>query len=280
MNIHCRALYYEAKHNGVLLPGMIEYYFTIFGLVALTVFVYMTGLFALAIVLKNNSIADVGWGAGFVIAAWAAWVQTPHDLVSNTALVMVALWGGRLSWHILRRNAGKPEDWRYAQWREDWGRWFYLRSYLQVFMLQGFLLLLIVAPVIWIISSAFPINSLLARTGILIWIIGFGFEVIGDLQLKNFLASQPKPGQVCDVGLWQYTRHPNYFGEATLWWGMFVLALSVGAPLWLIFAPITITVLVRYVSGVPLLEKKMMQNPAFQKYAKRTSIFFPLPPKS
>lgn len=246
---------------------------------SLAVWVYMTGLFVLALILKNNSIADVGWGAGFIIASWAAWLQTPHTLAGTTTLVLVLIWGSRLSWHILRRNAGKPEDWRYAEWREQWGKWFILRSYLQVFLLQGLLLLIIVSPVIAIMASNTPLTPWLARIGMIVWIIGFGFEVVGDAQLRAFIAAKPKPGSVCDIGLWQFTRHPNYFGEATLWWGIFLLALSVSAPWWLIIGPITITTLVRYVSGVPLLERKMMQNPAFQLYAKRTSIFFPRPPK-
>ncbi|MEI7818859.1 MAG: DUF1295 domain-containing protein [bacterium] len=251
----------------------------IFLFVALAIWIYMTGLFILALILKNNSIADVGWGAGFMIAAWTAWLMTSHTLAGTTALVLVFLWGGRLSWHILKRNAGKPEDWRYAAWRKEWGKWFILRSYLQVFMLQGIFLFIIVAPTIWIISQTLPFNPMIARLGLIIWLLGYGFEVIGDAQLRSFIASKPKPGSVCDIGLWQYTRHPNYFGEATLWWGLFILAVSVQVPWWFVIGPLTITILVRFVSGVPLLEKKMMQNPKFWAYAQRTNVFLPMPPK-
>ena len=246
---------------------------------ALAVWIYMTGLFIVALLLKNNSIADVGWGTGFVIASWVAWLQSSRGLAATTAMVLVLLWGGRLSWHILKRNAGQPEDWRYANWRKEWGKWFIIRSYLQVFLMQGVLLLVIVAPVIWIMGSSAEIIKLLARLGMIIWITGYLFEVIGDAQLRDWLANRQPSETVCDVGLWRLTRHPNYFGEATLWWGMFLLALSVSAPWWLIVGPLTITILVRFVSGVPLLEKKMMQKAHYRAYARRTNIFFPMPPK-
>ena len=246
---------------------------------AIMILIYMTGLFVLALHLRNNSIADIGWGSGFIIATWTAWLQSDRSLIPTLALILVVLWGARLSWHNLRRNAGKPEDWRYAQWRKDWGKWFVLRSYLQVFVLQGALLFVIVSAVIWAQSTQILLPNLLTYIGLLIWCIGYGFEVLADYQLAQYLQGPRAKDGVCNIGLWRYSRHPNYFGESLVWWGLFVIALSVGAPWWLIVSPITITVLVRFVSGVPLLEQKMMQRATYRAYAKQTNVFFPLPPK-
>jgi steroid 5-alpha reductase family enzyme len=247
---------------------------------ALTVFFYMTAWFIVSVKKQRNDLADVAWGPGFVLAMWVSliWNQA-FTLGPVLVAILITLWGVRLSWHIHKRNHGKTEDFRYKAWREAWGRWFYLRSFFQVFMLQGALLLLVITP-------GFLVSSMDMRTSIDVWMIvgsslfflGFFFEAVGDRQLSIFL-SQQNHGPVMKTGLWAYTRHPNYFGEVTLWWGIFVIAL--GAPLgWVsIVGPITITVLILGISGIPMLEKKYIGNSDYEEYKKTTSAFFPLPPK-
>ena len=140
-------------------------------------------------------------------------------------------------------------------------------------------MLVISAPLILIRNQEDPYLRSLFIIGLLIWLIGFFFESVGDKQLKDFLSDSSNKGRIMNQGLWRYTRHPNYFGEATMWWGIFLIALSGNVPVWAIICPVTITVLLLFVSGVPLLEKSMKKVPGYKEYAEITSIFFPLPPK-
>ncbi|HUT73129.1 MAG TPA: DUF1295 domain-containing protein [Desulfatiglandales bacterium] len=247
---------------------------------ALAVFLYMSILFVIALFKRDNSIADIGWGLGFVIVAlltfFLEWgFSARHILV--TALVVV--WGVRLSTHIYLRNRGKGEDPRYAAWRKKWGKWFVVRSFFQVFMLQGLLLLFISYVIIRVNSSSEGGLSVLDICGLAVWIIGFLFESLGDLQLKRFIADERNRGRILTTGLWRYTRHPNYFGEATMWWGIFLIALSVPYGWTAIISPAVITFLLLRVSGVILLEKEFTDNEEFEEYKRRTSAFIPWFPK-
>jgi steroid 5-alpha reductase family enzyme len=247
---------------------------------ASVIFSYMTILFVLAIVLKNNSIADVAWGPGFIIVATAllfyAGEYAPRQILIT---ILIAIWGFRLGIRILLRNWGKAEDFRYRTWRQQWGKYFIVRSYLQVFVLQGFLLLLIIFPVFLISTAGHKPLFWLDVIGILVWSIGFFFEAVGDYQLDNFIKNPANKGRILDSGLWRFTRHPNYFGEVTQWWGVFILGLSLSFG-WLgIIGPLTITILILKVSGIPMLEKVMSENPAFQTYKEKTSVFLPRFPK-
>ncbi len=241
----------------------------------------MTLWFFVAQILKRNDVADIAWGLGFILIAFCLYIRNGISIDRGLlSLILVVVWGTRLSYYILKRNIRKPEDKRYATWRIEWGRWFVLRSYLQVFLLQGILLLLIVTPVsITTVLRGGPIN-LLDVLGICVWLFGFYFESVGDKQLKKFLANPDNKGKVLDTGLWKYTRHPNYFGEVTQWWGLWIIALSVPYGFFGIIGPLTITFLILKVSGVPMLEKGMAMNPLFDEYRKKTSVFIPLPPKS
>lgn len=243
---------------------------------ASVILVYMTIMFILAIILKNNSIADIAWGPGFIAVAFAllfiSGEYAPRQILVS---ILIAIWGLRLGIRILLRNWGKGEDFRYKKWREEWGNRFVLRSYLQVFVLQGFLLLLIIFPVF--IISAYGQKPLfwLDVIGILIWLLGFFFESVGDYQLDKFIKNPTNKGKILDSGLWRYTRHPNYFGEVTQWWGVFIIGLGLSYG-WLgIIGPLTITFLILKVSGIPMLEKAMGKNPAFQPYKQKTSVFIP-----
>jgi steroid 5-alpha reductase family enzyme len=247
---------------------------------AIAVWAAMTLLFCLALILKDNSIVDVGWGLGFVLVAGLSAVREPgfeprHVLVT----LLVLVWGVRLAVHIFRRNRKRVEDFRYAAWRERWGRWFVLRSYFQIFMLQGLFLALISAPLPWINGAPGRPLGPWDGTGALLWLVGFLFESVGDAQLARFKKDPANKGKLIRTGLWNYSRHPNYFGEALMWWGIFMIALAVPGGWVLVFSPLTITLLLRFVSGVPLLEKKYRDRPEFREYAGRTNAFIPWLPR-
>lgn len=243
-------------------------------------FVYMNVWFVVSLLKKRNDVADIAWGLGFVLIAWLSLLLSPEVSIRGLLVgVLVTIWGSRLAWHIAKRHRGRPEDARYQAWRMQWGKWFVLRSYGQVFMLQGLLLALVVAPVV--LLNVYPASSLVwsDALGLVIWLVGFYFESVGDAQLRKFVSDPSNKGKLLQTGLWRYTRHPNYFGEVTMWWGIWVLSLGSMAPLVAIVGPLTITYLILFVSGVPLLEKLMSTNPAFAEYARKTSKFIPWPPK-
>lgn len=249
-------------------------------LIGIVLVVYMTLWFVVALVKKRNDVADVAWGLGFVLVSWLSYllIESP-DVRSLLVVVLVTIWGLRLAWHIHVRNRGRSEDPRYRAWREAWGSWFFIRSYLQVFILQGALLFAIATPVFALHRSAGVSLGILDLVGLMIWVIGFIFEAVGDAQLARFIRTKENAGKVLDTGLWRYSRHPNYFGEVTQWWGIWVIALSAPLTFWSIIGPLTITFLILKVSGIPMLEKRMSENSLFRDYQARTSVFFPLPPR-
>lgn len=247
-------------------------------ILALTLLGYMTLWFFVSIIKKRNDVADIAWGLGFVLIAWLSYFLSDYSFKALLVNGLVTIWGMRLSLHIYNRNRNKPEDPRYMEWRKQWKN-FYIRSYLQVFLLQGIFLFMISLPVIFTnfsISSGFGILEIV---GLIVWVIGFYFEVVGDKQLKDFISDPANKGKLMVEGLWRYSRHPNYFGEVTQWWGIFIIASSIPGSSYTVLGPITITILILYVSGIPLLEKKYSGRPDFEEYRKRTSLFFPLPPK-
>jgi len=252
-----------------------------FLILALIILLYMSMWFLLSLVKKRNDIADLAWGLGFVLMAWTSFllgsVQGPRGLLVG---LLVSIWGIRLAWHIHARNKGRTEDYRYAKWREEWGKWFFVRSYLQVYLLQGALLFLIVLPVLLINNSFGTGLNYLDFVGVAVWLVGFIFESVGDLQLSRFIKDPNNKGKLMQSGLWRYTRHPNYFGEVTQWWGIWLIAISATNG-WLgIIGPLTITVLILKVSGIPMLEKKMAENPEFAEYKRRTRMFVPWLPQN
>lgn len=249
-------------------------------ILVLLLFLYMSLWFIVSLIKKRNDVADVAWGLGFVLMAWTSFfISDMSNPRSVLVCILVSIWGLRLAWHIHKRNKNKTEDYRYLAWRKEWGKWFYLRSYLQVYLLQGTLLFLIVLPVLVINqNSVSPINWV-DFVGLIIWLFGFYFESVGDAQLARFIKDPLNKGKLMQSGLWAYTRHPNYFGEVTQWWGIWIIGLSVPFGFVGILGPITITILILKVSGIPMLEKKMAENPDFIEYKKRVSMFFPLPKK-
>ncbi len=249
-------------------------------LAAWIIFLYFFLFFIAGTVTRNNGVVDIGWGIGFVVVAWLMLLlRLPFSLARLTMTLLITLWGVRLFAHILKRNLGKPEDFRYANFRKDWGKWVIPRAFLQVYMLQGLFMLMISLPVI-LLEGAQPLKyPWLYGVGIVIFALGFGYEAIGDAQLRHFLKEPTNKGKIMDQGLWRYTRHPNYFGEATLWWGIFLIAIGGGATLLTVISPVTITLLLLFVSGVPMLERAMKNRPGYAQYAAKTSIFFPWFPK-
>lgn len=246
--------------------------------IAMLVLVYVTGWFIISLLKKRNDVADIAWGLGFVVIAGYCSMSYLPGQVSLLVYILTAIWGIRLSMHIALRSNGKPEDFRYKKWREEWGRSFIIRSYLQVYILQGCFMVIISTPII--MAGVTPAQTFNTYTyiGFFIWLIGFVFEAVGDYQLMIFIRHKKNKSDIIQTGLWKYTRHPNYFGEVLLWWGIFIIVLPLPYGLWAIISPVTISYLLLYVSGIPLLEAKYKNNEQFQDYKKRTSAFFPMVP--
>lgn len=244
--------------------------------VAFGIWLYMSKIFLIGLVKKDNTVVDIAWGLGFVLIAWfTAWhtnLWLPRHLL---LLTMVTIWGVRLSTHLYLRNKGKGEDPRYKAWRQAWGTDVVWRSYLQIYMLQAVCMLIIAIPIKTTLLSNDANLTVLDFLGLAVFCLGFMFESIGDYQLKQFVHNPANRGNIMDQGLWHYTRHPNYFGEATMWWGIWLVSLSVPYGLLAIISPLFITSLLLFVSGVPLTEAQFADNAAYQTYKKRTSAFFP-----
>lgn len=240
---------------------------------ALLIWLYMTLLFIIAQVRKDNSIADIGWGVGFILVAWWLQWRYPHPL-SWLSTLAVTIWGGRLAVYLFFRNRRKgEEDWRYARWREKWGKWAIPRAYLQVFLLQGAFMWIIAIPLMQ--RPGGENFHWVQGIGLFLWLAGFLWEAIADWQLYQFKSDPGNKGKIFTGGLWRLSRHPNYFGEIVLWWGVFLLTLPYGAWYIGLLSPLTITWLLMRVSGVPLLEEKYEEDPEYQAYVERTNALIP-----
>lgn len=248
---------------------------------ALCILGYMCLLFIIALIKKDNSIADIGWGLGFVLVAWLTYgFYSEHRLHQKLVTFLTTVWGVRLACYLIIRNWGKPEDFRYANWRKEWGDKVIVRSFLQVFMLQGVIMFINVLPIIVVNTEASIYKSYtwLYPIGTILGLFGFYFEAVSDYQMFMYKQNPHHLG-VMKTGLWKYSRHPNYFGEALQWWAMFLLSIPSGMWYVSILAPITITFLLLRVSGVTLLEQKYEGNTDYDKYKRNTSAFIPWLPK-
>lgn len=261
---------------------MIELLSTAFALV----FVAATAVFFVGLYRKDNSKMDIAYGLIFIFAALGLYATEPLSTIPQQLLTaLVVLWGTRLSLRIYLKNRGKPEDFRYAKWREEWMEegtlYFVLRSYAQIYLLQSAVIFVVLLPVILVHWSAAPTLPLAGVLGAFVWLFGFSIESVADIQLDRFLKREKKPGEIMESGLFRYSRRPNYFGEALQWWGIALISASVlPAPYSYIvyLSPITITYILLYVTG-PMLERKMCENPNYREYAKRTNYFIPWPRK-
>jgi steroid 5-alpha reductase family enzyme len=239
----------------------------------------MLVLWFVSLALKNASIVDIFWGVGFVIIGWVSYLavgsMSPRSLLIS---VLTSLWGLRLAMYLAWRNAGKGEDHRYRALRERGGSRFPLVSLFTVFWLQGVIMWLVSFPIQTAHFGAAPL-AWIDAIGASVWVAGWLFESVGDAQLARFKTQSGTAGQVMDRGLWRYTRHPNYFGDFLVWWGLYLIAASGGA-WWTLFSPILMTTLLMRVSGVTLLERSLTTNrPGYKDYVARTSAFFPWPPR-
>lgn len=247
--------------------------------IAIAVLMIVTWLISLA--LGDASIVDIIWGFGFVVVAWAVRLQGDTNTGRQWLLViLVTIWGLRLAGYLFWRNVGEEEDYRYRAMRRRWGPRFPIISLLTVFTLQGTLM--------WIVSIGVQLGQVdetpdvgwLGLVGVAIWIVGFGFESIGDLQLARFKSDPANEGKVMDQGLWRYTRHPNYFGDCLAWWGIALIAAETGIGAWGILGAVVMTILLLRISGVALLERGLKKRkPDYAAYVARTSAFIPMPPK-
>lgn len=247
---------------------------------AILILSFFTLLFILALIKKDNSIVDIAWGMGFILVSlFTLYLEASDNKRFHLLVLLILIWGLRLSFYILARNRGKKEDFRYAQWRRDWGRFWIIRSFVQVFMLQAFFLLTIVYPLLMVSQSTFTSFTFLDLIGVALWLLGFLFQALGDYQKSAFKKNSANKGKIMQSGLWRYSRHPNYFGESAMWWGIFIITLNIKHGIYAIFSPAIITFLLLFVSGIPLLEKRYKNNADFQDYKKRTSAFIPWFPK-
>lgn len=244
----------------------------------------MTLLWLVSLAKRDASIIDPAWGLGFVLLAWVSLMRAA-ELSDRTWLLafLTTIWGVRLSGYLFWRNLGHGEDRRYAEMRQHHGARFAWVSLFTVFWLQ--------AVILWFVALPLQVAAFYARgepvawsgldlLGLALWLLGLAFESIGDVQLARFKADPAHAGQVLDRGLWRYTRHPNYFGDFCVWWGLYLIAAAGGAGV-TVLSPLLMSVLLMRVSGVTLLEKTITERrPAYRDYIARTNAFFPGPPRS
>ncbi|WP_372717479.1 DUF1295 domain-containing protein [Novipirellula sp.] len=245
---------------------------------AVLISIAMTLLWLLSIRLQDVSIVDIFWGLGFVLIAWATFAVTSETLRSSLLVIMTTIWGVRLATYLAWRNHGKGEDSRYKAMRDKRGDSFWWVSFMTVFGLQGAVMWLVSLPVQVGQTDETPLG-IMHYVGMIIWLVGFLFEAVGDYQLAKFKSDPQVQSKVMDQGLWRYTRHPNYFGNALVWWGIFLVSAS-SSTLWLVVSPIVMTFLLLKVSGVALLERDLAgRSSEYRDYIRRTNAFIPWPPK-
>lgn len=248
---------------------------------ALAAFAAFAALWLWSLHSRDVSVVDLWWGPGFlwigVVAQAVSWPPSARGLL---VLALVGLWGLRLGIHLFRRNHGQPEDFRYRRMREQHGDRFVWVSLVTVFGLQALLQWVVSLPIQVAVLARDPEGlGVPALVGVGVFALGLTFEAVGDLQLARFRADPAHRGKVLDSGLWAWTRHPNYFGDALVWWGLFGVAAGAPGGPWTVVGPVVMTVLLMRVSGVALLEKSLMRSkPGYREYAERTPAFFPWPP--
>ena len=257
-------------------------FFQIYFQALLVILGMMSLLWIISVIIKNVSIVDLFWGFGFVLTNVFYFISTDGlGLRKVILLILVSIWGFRLTGYLSWRNIGKGEDYRYKQFRRKYGenRYWWI-SFFQTFLLQGILMWLISAPLLGAQYHGQEKNpGILDYAGIAFWITGFIFETIGDYQLARFKADPSNKGKVLSSGLWRYTRHPNYFGDSAVWWGYGFLCLGAGS-IWPVLGSILMTALIIKVSGVALLEKNLVdKKPEYKEYIEKTSAFIPWFPK-
>ena len=225
------------------------------------------------------SVVDTAWGLGFVVVALVAAVVGDGPLWRRLlVLLLVAVWGGRLARHMHTRNRGKGEDPRYEAMLADQPGDPFLVAVRKVYLVQG--------AAVWFVSLPLQVSAasgdglvLVAVLGAAVWLLGVVFEAVGDAQLARFKADPGNKGTVMDRGLWGWTRHPNYFGDSAVWWGLYLVAASAWPGVLTVLSPVVMTYFLVFATGARLLEKEMSKRPGYPEYQQRTSYFIPRPPK-
>jgi steroid 5-alpha reductase family enzyme len=256
---------------------------TLFLQACLLILVLVTLLWVLSVILKDVSIVDLFWGFGFVVVnAFYAFMSGEMTTRKILVLVLVSVWGLRLSIYLAWRNLGKGEDFRYREFRRKYGpeRYWWV-SYFQTFLLQGVLMMIVSVPLL-AVNGGTGSNTLgvIDFIGVLVWLTGFSFEAGGDLQLARFKNDPENKGKVLQTGFWKYTRHPNYFGDSAVWWAYALFSIAAGG-YWQIIGSVIMTLLIIRISGVALLEKTLVDTkPRYREYIRKTSAFLPWFPKA
>lgn len=242
----------------------------------------MVVIWLFSVRLRNASIVDIFWGSGFVVGAWLYFALTDTATPRKWLVVaLVTIWGLRLTSHLFVRNHGKGEDYRYRAMREQHGTRFWWISFWTVYLLQGLIMWFVGLPV-WVAMRGAEPSELtwIDGLGLAVFLGGLFFETVGDWQLTRFKADPANKGKLLTTGLWRYTRHPNYFGDALVWWGLTLFALATPGSAWVVVSPILMTFLLMRVSGVALLEKRMSESkPEFRDYVQKTNAFLPWFPR-
>lgn len=257
-------------------------FFEVYMQAAFAILMMMIILWIISVAIKNVSIVDLFWGVGYVLAASVYFYYSDgNEIRKLTLLTLVAIWGLRLTVYLSFRNIGKGEDYRYQEFRKTYGehRYWWV-SFFQTFLLQGLLMWLISAPLLAAMyyGKDHQLN-IFDYVAIIIWLVGFIFEAGGDYQLARFKSDTDNKGKVLQTGFWKYTRHPNYFGDSAVWWAFGLFSIAAGSYL-AVLGSLLMTGLIIKVSGVALLERSLKdKKPEYKDYIRRTSAFFPWPPK-
>lgn len=242
--------------------------------IIIAVLIFVNIFFLIAVIRKNFAVIDVGWGLGFILISLISYLHHPLSFKNAILLMVVVTWGTRLALYIFNRSRGKPEDHRYAKFREEWKPNANLHAWIKVFMFQGLLMMIVTLPVTAGMAREAKSFSIINYLGLVIWMIGFGFEVTADHYLNWWKGQPDNKGKICTTGPWKWTRFPNYFGEVLSWYGVYLIAFE-WPIFWTIIGPITINFMILKVTGVPLLEEHYKNRPEYQEYASKTPRFIP-----
>jgi len=251
--------------------------FTLLSIVAASVLIYVIIWFLYSQKIGRLDIADEAWGLAqpFIVIV-AMLISRNFSIEAIIILLLTLVWGYRLFSHIRKRHTKSPEDNRYVEMKKNWKTLPRVQAFIYVFLLQGTLMFLLSSASLILVFTNSGWNPL-SLFGLIVWIAGFAFEAIADSQLRTFTTNPENKGRIMDRGLWRYSRHPNYFGEVTMWWGVFFFVYIITGALWAVVTPLIITYLIVFVSGIPLVEKHFEGKPGWQEYKEKTSALIPWP---
>jgi steroid 5-alpha reductase family enzyme len=248
---------------------------------AIAIACMMIAVWAISLVMRDASIVDIAWGSGFVLVAWVSfWLSDGNSTRSLLLTVLTTIWGLRLAFYLAKRNLGHGEDFRYQSMRRKHGDRFAIVSLYTVFGLQGLLMFIVSLPVQLGQVREEPGFGIIGVVGVLVWGVGIYFEAVGDAQLARFKRDPANQGKIMDQGLWRYTRHPNYFGDSCVWWGLGLIAAESSLGVYGLIGPVVMNFLLVKVSGAAMLDRAMLKRkPGYEKYVATTSGFIPRPPR-